>query len=442
MKRGQRGALALLATVVVGGALAPLSFAWEQAAGKTQNAPAVAPAAPQSPAAADRQREDYDEAFEKVWKTVSDRLYDSKMNGADWERIGESYRARLPQVQSKAEFAGLVNRMLDELRVSHTGYFTDDDIEFTMLPAVMRGDLEGYRVAQIGVMGRTVGKAYVVAGVLEGGPAERAGIRSGDHLLSADGKPFTSAGSFRGKEGTSVSVTLRREGETEARTVRVQPVKENVLRAFLEATRRSARILNVGGKRLGYIHLWTMGHDAFREALEELVLTKLYATDGLILDLRDGYGGRPWGFEDVFFRPDVAWEQQRRGKRPRVQHTGYTKPLVVLINGGTRSAKESLAYELRQSRRATLVGSRTAGAFLGAGTFAIGKEGLLELAVLGLKLDGKRLEGAGVAPDVAVSPAFSYTDRDAQLLRAEQVLLAAIEPRSPGAETYRNTVVH
>jgi carboxyl-terminal processing protease len=389
-----------------------------------------------------RKREDYVETFEKVWKTVRDRLYDDRMNGVDWKRIGESYRARLPQVQSKAEFAELMNRMLDELRVSHTGYFTDDDIEFSMLPAVMRGDLEGNRVAHIGVMGRTVGREYVVAGVLEGGPADRAGIQSGDHLLSVDGKPFTTAGSFRGKEGSSVAVTLRREGETETRVVRVQPVKENVLRAFLEATRRSARILRVDGKRLGYIHLWTMGHDAFSEALEELVLTKLYATDGLILDLRDGYGGHPWGFGDVFFRPDVAWEQQYRRGEPRIRHTGYAKPLVVLINGGTRSAKESFAYELHLSRRATLVGSRTAGAFLGAGSFPIGKEGLLELAVLGLKLDGKRLEGTGIAPDVAVTSAFSYTDRDAQLLRAEQVLLAAIEQRQPGAETYRNTVVH
>src|SRR5579884_412103 len=380
--------------------------------------------------------------FDRIWQTVRDRLYDPKMNGVDWSHIGETYRARLGDVHTKAEFEALVNQMLAELHVSHTSFYTDDDIEFYMLPAVMRGDLQGNQVEHIGIMGRREGADYVVTAVMDESPAEKAGIQAGDHLLTADGEPFTSAGSFRGKEGRQVVIALHREGEATNRIVRVTPVRQNILRAFLEATEKSARVLHVGGKRLGYIHLWAMAHEAFSEALEQIVLGRLYNTDGLILDLRDGYGGHPWGFGDVFYRPDIAWEQQVPGRAPVVRHTGYNKPMAVLINGGTRSAKESFAYQFKISRRAIMVGSHTAGAFLGAGSFPIGKDGLLELAVLGLRLDGQRLEGVGVTPDVEVAPASAYTDRDSQLARAIQLLLNSTRQRPPARGLLRDVAAY
>ena len=108
---------------------------------------------------------------------------------------------------------------------------------------------------------------------------------------------------------------------------------ENVLAAFLKATERSARILDVGGKRIGYIHLWTMSNPAFKDALDRAVLNKLADTDGLILDLRDGYGGTPFGYSDVFDTPDVVWEQTGRDGA-ETRHTGYDRPMTVLINGG------------------------------------------------------------------------------------------------------------
>ena len=93
--------------------------------------------------------------------------------------------------------------------------------------------------------------------------------------------------------------------------------------------------------------------------------------------------------------------------------------MVVLINDGTRSAKEFLSYEFKSRRRARLVGTRTAGAFLGAGGFEVGRTGLLELPIMGLRVDGKPIEGTGVAPDLAFAPRFSYTDRDSQRLAGE-----------------------
>jgi len=376
----------------------------------------------------------FEKQFDQVWETVKDHFYDKDIHGVDWKKIGENYRSKLSQVKTKGEFQTLVNRMLDELHASHTTYLTDDDIEFYMLPAVMQQDLQGHKVEHIGIMGRQIGKEFVVTGVMDGGPAQKAGIQSGDHLLTADGQPFASAGSFRDKEGKQVEVVYRHDGEAAIHTVVVTPVKQNILRAFLNATEASAHIIEIGGKKIGYVHLWTMANEAFKRTLDGLVEGKLHDTDGLILDLRDGYGGMPFGYTDVFFRPDVVWEQQSQGQKPSTQHTGYGKPIVVLINGGTRSAKEFFTYQMKTTHRAVIVGTKTAGAFLGAGSFDIGKDGLLELAVVGLRVDGNRLEVSGVSPDVEVPATAPYTDHDKQMAAATQKALELISHRVAAGE--------
>jgi carboxyl-terminal processing protease len=354
-----------------------------------------------------------------VVKTIDEHFYDRNFQGVDWPQLKAEYRRRIVGAQSDAEVETLINAMLGQLHASHTEFFTTDDVEYYMLRAVSEQNLRDFATAQIGVMGRREPEGYRVSAVLNDGPAAKAGILSGDLLISADDAPY-SATSLRGKEGTTVQIALRRVGDAATRTVSVVPVKANPLRAFLDATLSSARVIQVKGKRIGYLHLWTMGVDRFREALNELVLHKLHDTDGLILDLRDGYGGLPFGFSDVFFRPDLAWTSQGHDGRTSTEPTGYNRPMVVLINGGTRSAKEFLADQLKLAHRATLVGTRTAGAFLGARFFPIGRHALLELAVEKLQVNGMTLEGRGVDPDIVV--AVSGAGQDAPLLRAEQLL--------------------
>lgn len=377
--------------------------------------------------------------FEKVCTAIQNRLYDKNTNGVDWKRVCGTYRAKLGSVKSKAEFKAFINRMLEELHVSHTSYLDDDDVEYAMLGAVIDQDMQGHRVAHIGVMGRQVGAEFVISAVYDGGPAQKAGLRSGDRIVSVNGKPYDSAGSFKEREGQEVSVQFRREGDPNLQTVSVTPVKQNILRAFLDATAQSARVLKVGDYKIGYVHLWTMGNDAFKTTLEQLVTGKLHDTDGLILDLRDGYGGNPFGYTDVFYRPDIAWQQQYHGAQPSTRFTGYDKPMVALINGGSRSAKEFFTYQLKKTGRATIVGTTTAGAFLGAGKVDIPPDGMLELAILGLQVDGKRLEGSGVSPDVEVPIEHAYTDQDTQLLRAEEILRRQIRPKGADPSARVNT---
>jgi carboxyl-terminal processing protease len=106
----------------------------------------------------------------------------------------------------------------------------------------------------------------------------------------------------------------------------------------------------------------------------------------------------------------------------------WRKPLVVLVDGGSRSGKEMVARALQRSHRAAIVGERTAGAVLAGQPFLLSGGSLLFLAVEDVRIDGERLEGGGVQPDVSVPAPLPYADgADPQLERALEV---AITPRS------------
>src|SRR5438046_10500969 len=90
--------------------------------------------------------------------------------------------------------------------------------------------------------------------------------------------------------------------------------------------------------------------------------------------------------------------------------------MVVLINEGTRSGKEAIAFQMKESKRARLVGATTAGAFLG-GQFYAGPGGdyILVVPLNHLLLGGQALEGRGGATDVEVScPLEANPPRDPQ----------------------------
>ena len=109
----------------------------------------------------------------------------------------------------------------------------------------------------------------------------------------------------------------------------------------------------------------------------------------------------------------MHWRTQRRADGQ------WRKPVFVLINGGSRSGKEIVAYSIRKHRLGTLVGQRTAGAVLGGRCFHLSDHSLLYLAVNDVRVDGERLEGRGVEPDVVVPDALLYADgADPQLEKA------------------------
>lgn len=349
---------------------------------------------------------DYGKRWDAIADAIANRFYARKARQEEIDARLKKYAPLAKAATTEAEFKDVVDRMIAEFGDSHFAYYDEDDQGYYVMDGLVRREAAG--MPNLGVWLRPSPDGYTVSMVLEGTDGARAGLRKGDVILTVNGQPFTPVASLADKVGQTVRLALRRDGREVDADVKVD--KTPALDWFLQATRDSARVIERNGKRYGYIHLWTQANDAFRNALSGAVYGKLYKTDGFILDLRDGFGGRPEGFADPFFRPEAELDWDTAGNTLHEQF-GYQRPLVTIINGGSRSAKEVLAFILKKSRRAVLVGSPTAGNVLGTFPQRLDAHSYLELPMTDLVVDGQRLEKNPVTPNVPVAKEFDG-DRD------------------------------
>jgi len=301
--------------------------------------------------------------FDHVWSTIQQKFVDPSFNGVDWNAARDRYRPAAAACRNEAALASVINEMLSLLRTSHTNYLTEDmPACYAVLASVDRASQIGR--CGIGVDTVKVGDDYYVSGLLAGDEGERAGLRVGDRLISVDGKPFDPIGSFKGKSGQQVLVAIQRAvGEkSEVRTVvpTLMPERERYFQATL-----SAKVIEENGTKIGYIRLWWLADPKTQQYFPGLLksLVAMRGVRGIILDLRDGYGGNFEPYLSPFFIPPFGeiTKTARDQTKQEIPIGGIDVPLVVLINGGSRSGKELLPYYLRKSGRAVLVGERTAG---------------------------------------------------------------------------------
>ena len=221
----------------------------------------------------------------------------------------------------------------------------------------------------IGVtMNQRNGRLYVI-GVSQGMPAERAGLRYGDAIISVDGhstKDWLQSDALkyvRGERGTRVSVTIERAGAPGPLTVEITRD---------EVPFPSVRNVFMMRPGIGYIGL-TGGFN--QETTEELrgAISQLkeQGMNSLILDLRRNPGGllkQAIQVADMFLPKgvEIVSVRGREGRYPsQVYHSENqnpeTMPLVALINGETASASEIVAAAVQDRRRARLVGEESFG---------------------------------------------------------------------------------
>ena len=188
------------------------------------------------------------------------------------------------------------------------------------------------------------------------------------------------------------------------------------------------------GQRIGYIHSWSYAGDQYQEKLEdELIYGRLRDADALVLDLRDGWGGAPLTALQLYTARGPSVTSIGRDRTPSTYHGQWNKPVVMLVNGGSRSAKEILAYGFQQYDIGPVVGTPTAGAVTAGRAFIMPDDSLLYVAVADVYLDQTvRLEGEGVTPDVVVPFPIEYAQgADPQKERAIATALGLLNSPSP-----------
>ncbi len=321
-----------------------------------------------------------------------------------------------------------INVFLRGLGLSHTELLTPADVEYHLFLGLSLSE----PVSHIGMQTRREGGSHRILAVWDGLPADLAGLRRGDLVVAADGEPFEPILSFTG--GTARTLTVLRGADT--LRVRVEPVSETIPESLRRATLNSVRRIRTGDAEFGYLHVWTCLDTTLRAGLPRILEGELAGVDGLILDLRNGFGGWWQACLGPFFGEGTAYStaivRYRSGARDTLRYAArdeaaeYAGPLVVLINEGSRSGLECLAYDLRRRERTWLVGARTSGAVLGARWwFSPIDDLVLYLPVNTLELNGETLEGKGVRPDLPVLyPADDHLAPDPQFHAAVELLKA------------------
>lgn len=381
--------------------------------------------------------------FEQAWKTVNDNFFDPKFNGADWQALRMKYAPQAAQADSVDQLAIVINAMLSELKTSHTRFYTPNETAYYQLLGIFQPrsrELKNLPKAifpnnkleysGIGLFAKTIANKTFISGVLEGSPAAQAGLQMGDELLGADGRPFHPVQSFAGKVGQPVVLQVQRSANAAKQDISVTPKLLDPLTMFLDAQRASTRIVPQEGKKIGYVHLWSYAGDHYQKQLEEdLIYGKLREADGLVLDLRDGWGGAPLTALNIYTaRGPSLTSIPRSGDRTLIK-AQWNKPVVMIVNEGSRSAKEILAYGFQRYKIGTVVGAKTPGAVVAGRAFLMQDGSLLYVAVADVYLDGtERLEGKGVTPDIEVPLMIEYAQgKDPQKETAIATLLQQLK---------------
>jgi carboxyl-terminal processing protease len=279
--------------------------------------------------------------FEQVVKLVEENYIDSVPTGELYRRAVEGMLQELGDPHT----AYLAPRRLDRLTESTTGNYPGLGLE---------------------VDARSEG--ITVVAPIPGGPAEAAGIRTGDRIIAVEGVSTRSwtveeaARAVRGKPGTSVSITVERPGVA-------TPLPFTITRK--EIHRQAIRRAVVLHDSIGYVAVGVFSEATAAELEAAVERLRSNGATKLILDLRDNPGGyleQGVAVTDLFL--DSAQKVVEMRGRTRETNRQFldrkpqrwaAMPLVVLVNGGSASASEIVAGALQDHDRAAIVGRTTFG---------------------------------------------------------------------------------
>lgn len=210
----------------------------------------------------------------------------------------------------------------------------------------------------------------------------------------------------------------------------IQPRRE-----WMSAAERGAMLHETGDATVAYLPLFACAGEDATAILREAISGPFSTADALVLDLREGWGGCKPEILALFSTLPPRLEQRFRDGTPMVFDGQWRKPLVVLVNRRTRSGKEVVARAIQRNGVGLIVGETTAGAVLGGRIYPLSDGSLLSLAVADMTVDGERLEGIGVRPDVFVEDELeSGAGRDPQRDRAIELAAQMASSRAAGDE--------
>jgi carboxyl-terminal processing protease len=311
----------------------------------------------------------------------------------------------------------------DEIRISTTGNYSGVGLEVDINEGIVS-----------------------VVAPIEGAPAERAGIKSGDIIFSIDGavvdkeNATNTVGRMRGKPGTEVVIGVVREDEDER-------IDFTLVRSHVRVRSVRFEVLESGYGYIRITHFSESTGKDLRKAIGEINQDSSGKLKGIVLDLRDNPGGvLEAGVEvaDAFLDSGLIVTASGRGQDSNFRHLAGSgdltdgAPLVVMVNSGSASASEIVAGALQDNDRATIVGRKTYGKGSVQTVMPLSNGRAIKLTTSHyFTPSGVSIHGVGIMPDVVLDErgledmlagtTEHRTDPGAALLQSDAQLREALQ---------------
>ncbi len=352
--------------------------------------------------------------FDETWNLVESHFLDPGLKGLDSAAIRAQARSELARVKDKEEAVRIVNSYLARLETSHTRLYCDQDPQYFELLDIfaqgpsetsIRARFEGELPSYVGILATLEGD--LVVDVVPGGPAAQANLIPGDRVLGISDsekgpfEPFHPIRSLQGKADQELYMEVQSGLVIGSRKIRPSLIQPHA--AFLRSITDSAETVEMEGYRLGYLRVTSYASQDFHDALLELLAGPLSQTQGLVLDLRGGWGGASLEYLETFQPLPILEMTARDQVASRFLSGRWNRPVVMVVDERSRSGKELLAYAFQKQRLGLLVGSRTAGAVSAGSVYLLPDGCALYLAVARVAVNGHELEGRGVTPDIVLT---------------------------------------
>lgn len=361
--------------------------------------------------------------FNHMWKQVKEKFYDPDLHGVDWDFYKENYSQFLPYINNNFDFQELLSEILGELNASHTGgrYQYRSGLNFGQLGVLYDEDYEGDGLKI---------KEVLPDGALSTAYPE---IKAGDIIASIDGQEIKAGKDWyqllTGKAGKKTAITIRKGGKKEVEVFVEPSFTDYNLMYKRWVKQREAKVAELSGGKVGYVHVEGMNSPSFREVYSK-ALGKYRTAGALIVDTRHNGGG--WLHDDlVTFLSGKAYVDYK----PRGQYIGtdpyskWTKPSCVLVCEDNYSDACGFPYAYQALGIGKLIGTPVAGTMT-----AVWWENQINPAIIfGIPQvgswcikDGHYSENHQVTPDILVynDPVSVLKGEDRQLEAAVKEMLA------------------
>ncbi len=307
------------------------------------------------------------------------------------------------KVDDEKLFDDAIKGMLEGLD-PHSTYLNEKDFEDLQIGT--RGEFGGLGIEV------TMEDGYVkVVSPIDDTPAYRAGVKAGDLIIMLDDKPVKGltlsecVDIMRGKVGTSLELTIAREGEN-------KPLKIKIIRDTIKVKSVKYDILD---NNYGYLRI-TSFQSKTGSSLKNVLLKikKKNNLKGIVLDLRNNPGGVLGAAVEV---SDTFLDQKKMivttsGRMSdainefKSSSNDFAKdiPIVVLINGGSASASEIVAGALQDHRRAIIMGTQSFGKGSVQTILPLTRKTALKITTARyFTPNGRSIQAKGITPDIIVT---------------------------------------